>query len=85
MNNNVVNVVQKDYLKVYENIKFFTINIVSLQLNISVGLSVSLYNSNNNLLITENLLISGEEYSNWSNDDAYLAQLVANKLNLRIE
>lgn len=85
MNNNVVNVVEKDYLKVYPNVKYFTINIVSLELNVSVGLSVNLYNSDNVLLLTENMLITGDEYTNWGNSDDYLTNLVANKLNLKIE
>jgi hypothetical protein len=57
------------------------INILKIELFIGMTLSVNLL-SNNKLIDSKLMTISGDEYSNWGNDDNYIINLVLTKLNL---
>ena len=57
------------------------INILKIELFIGITLSVNLL-SNNKLIDSKLMTISGDEYSNWGNDDNYIINLVLTKLNL---
>ena len=80
MNNIKVKVNDYNFVKtsVINNIQ---INILKLELFKSMTLSVNLY-SNTQLIDTQIITLSGTDYSNWSNDDNYIINLVMNKLNL---
>lgn len=82
--NNIVNVFEKDISRSYQVVSF-SINVVSIELNVSVSVSVSCYDANNCLSLTDFFVISGDEYNAWGNDDEYLKQLIASKLGLVIK
>jgi hypothetical protein len=58
----------------------FTLNITSMIFNTSATFRVYLYDANNKIVETTNVIVEGEEYLNWNNDDNYIIQLVAIKL-----
>jgi hypothetical protein len=80
MNNINVNVNDYNFVQtsVINNIQ---INILKIELFKSMTLSVNLL-SNNKIIDSKLMNISGDEYSNWSNDDNYIINLVLTKLNL---
>ena len=80
MNNIKVNVNDYNFVQtsVINNIQ---INILKIELFKSMTLSVSLL-SNNKIIDSKMMIISGDEYNNWSNDDNYIVNLVLTKLNL---
>jgi hypothetical protein len=59
----------------------FVIILGDLRLNESVAVGVQLYYKEERVYFTS-FVITGEEYSNWGNDDNYLKNLVASKLGL---
>jgi hypothetical protein len=82
--NNIVKVYEKDLSRSYQ-VSSFSIHVVSIELNVSVSVSVSCYDSNGHLSLTEFFVIDGIDYANWSNDDDYLKQLIASKLGLVVK
>ena len=80
MNNIKVNVNDYTFVKtsVINNIQ---INILKIELFKSITLSVNLL-SNTKIIDSQIMIISGDEYTNWSNDDNYIINLVLTKLNL---
>jgi len=58
----------------------FSLNITSMIFNTSATFRVYLYDVNNKIIETTNIIVEGDEYLNWSNDDNYIIQLVAVKL-----
>ena len=80
MNNIKVNVNDYTFVKtsVINNIQ---INILKIELFKSITLSVNLL-SNTKIIDSQIMTISGDEYTNWSNDDNYIINLVLTKLNL---
>jgi hypothetical protein len=80
MNNIKVNI--NDYTFVQTSvINNIQINILKVELFKGMTLSVNLL-SNNKIIDSKIMTISGDEYSNWGNDDNYIINLVLNKLNL---
>ncbi len=80
MNNIKVNV--NDYTFVQTSvINNIQINILKIELFIGMTISVNLL-SNNKIIDSKIMNISGDEYTNWSNDDNYIVNLVLTKLNL---
>jgi hypothetical protein len=80
MNTIKVNVNDYTFVKtsIVNNIQ---INILKIELFKSMTLSVNLL-SNNKIVDTQLMSISGDDYSNWGNDDNYIINLVISKLNL---
>ena len=80
MNNIKVNVNDYTFVKtsVINNIQ---INILKIELFKSITLSVNLL-SNTKIIDSQIMTISGDEYTNWTNDDNYIINLVLTKLNL---
>jgi hypothetical protein len=58
----------------------FSLEINKMVFNKSAKFRVFLYDINNMLISTSYITIEGEDYLNWSNDDNYVIQFVANKL-----
>ena len=80
MNNIKVNI--NDYTFVQTSIiNNIHINILKIELFKGITLSVNLL-SNNKLIDSRIMSISGDEYTNWGNDDTYIINLVLSKLNL---
>lgn len=81
MNNNIIPVEPKI---INNTIVGMQINFLSLILDVNVSVNVLLYNSDNVVIQNQVITIEGDEYENWGNDDDYLINLIANKLNLVI-
>ena len=64
---------------VVNNIK---IKIVSIDLFKSITLCVTLLDTNNKNVENKIIKLTGDEYSNWGNDDNYIINIVLNKLQL---
>ena len=80
MNNIKVNI--NDYTLVQKSIiNNIQINILKIELFKSMTLSVNLL-SNNKLIDSKLMTITGDEYTNWGNDDNYIINLIMTKLNL---
>ena len=80
MNNIKVNV--NDYTLVQTSvINNIHINILKIDLFKGMTLTVNLL-SNNKIIDTKIMNITGDEYTNWGNDDNYIINLVLSKLNL---
>ena len=58
----------------------FSLEINKMVFNKSAKFRVFLYDINNMLITTSYVTIEGEDYLNWSNDDNYVINFVANKL-----
>lgn len=58
------------------------IYVASLELNVSVNLGVNIYDDQGNVCFREQLVLSGEAYTNWGNDDQYIVDYVLNHYNL---
>ena len=80
MNNIKVNVNDYTFVKtsIINNVQ---INILKIELFKSITLSVNLL-SNTKIIDSQIMTISGDEYTNWTNDDNYIINLVLSKLNL---
>jgi hypothetical protein len=79
---NDINVDVNDYSLVTTNIiNNIKIRVMNLTLFTSVSLSVGLY-TDKILVENQNLMLIGDDYTNWMNDDNYIIQYVLNKLGL---
>jgi hypothetical protein len=58
----------------------FKINITEFIPNTSVYLCISVYSENQNVIKNDYLLLDGQAYLDWGNDDDYLVQWVATQL-----
>lgn len=63
-------------------IGYFKICIINLELFNSVSFQVQLFQSDDTFIRTECYTLTGNDYLNWSNDDNYIINYVANSLNL---
>ena len=59
-----------------------TIRPIEIKLFESIRVLVQIFNdSTNDLIDTKIYVISGDEYTSWSNDDQYIVNLIKEKLN----
>lgn len=56
----------------------FSVDVIMLTLFVSADLRVTVYDAKKNIIQCSVLTISGEAYSNWSNNDEYINTYVAN-------
>ena len=74
-----------------ENKEIITTQIISkvdilegtIQLNKSVRFPVRLMDSNDNVILSQNITIFGDEYENWGSDDNYIESLILTKLGVQ--
>jgi hypothetical protein len=57
--------------------------VFAITLNSSVSFNVFVL-SNNNVVYTRRITLSGDDYKNWGNDDTYLVNYVANQLGFTV-
>lgn len=74
-------IVPSEVTKVY-TVKSVNISFYNLILHTSIQARVNMIDENGGLIDSKFLLIEGEEYNNWGNDDDYLRDLILSKLNL---
>lgn len=58
----------------------FIVTVTNIQLFTSANLVVDLYNADPKLVNTVNLILAGDDYTNWANNDQYIINYVATKL-----
>ena len=58
------------------------IRVMSLELGRSVALIVTIKDQNESVIDVHSITIEGEEYEGWGDDDAYLVNLVLEKIGL---
>lgn len=58
----------------------FTMQIYNLVLNTSATFRVSMYNIHGNVIDNTSVIIEGDAYKAWNNDDNYVVQYVADQL-----
>lgn len=63
----------------------FTIKIIDIKLFEYVYVSANLMDATNSVLDVKYYMIKDEEYNNWSNDDAYLIDLVKTKIQNEVQ
>jgi hypothetical protein len=80
MNQISVNVQDSPYVRT-NTINNINIRIISIELFTKLNVCVSLF-ENSQLVDNVNYQITGEEYSNWGNDDQYIVDLVLTKLGM---
>jgi hypothetical protein len=83
MNNNIA-IVPKDVVKTFTITGFFIDN-VNVKLFEQVSLNVCFKDINNNVVKVENVVIAGQDYQNWSQDDNYIINYITNKFNLVLQ
>ena len=69
------------YIQPFEEkktITSFKISINFIQIFECANLMISFFDSNNNIVKTNSLCITGEDYKNWGSDDDYIVNYVAN-------
>jgi hypothetical protein len=76
--------ISKQNISLNHLVDYFQINIVSLNLNVSVSIIVNCYDKNSSFLFSKTFLIEGDEYLGWGNDDSYLINLISQKLGVSI-
>jgi hypothetical protein len=81
---NSIEVVEQEILLPYL-VSSFDINIIIIQLNVQATIIVNTFDKDGNKLYEKLIIIEGEDYSNWGNNDNYLKNLVALKLGLQIK
>lgn len=84
MNSNSVEVVEQEVLLPYL-VSSFDMNVIVVQLNVQATVIVNTFDKDRNRLYEKQIIIEGEDYDNWGNDDDYLKNLVASKLGLQIK
>lgn len=71
-----------DYHTPVRVIHHIEIQILQLTLFQSVSLIVSLYDQNDHIIDNKVVVVEGQEYADWANNDQYLIDLVMAKLGL---
>jgi len=77
---------QSEFIPVYPNITRsikicqFKYQILDVQLFKSIRIAIYLYNENNILIESTQLLIEGEDYNRWAQDDTYITNLIKSKI-----
>jgi hypothetical protein len=58
----------------------FDVEVNTVILNTSARLSVRLYDQNKTIVNVQTMELTGQDYTNWGNDDNYVINYVAQKL-----
>jgi hypothetical protein len=65
---------------VVQTVVRFSIDIISLVLNTSATFRVTMWDADNRILEGVNVIIDGQDYLQWSNNDDYVVQFISKKL-----
>lgn len=84
MEDNDVKIVSFDKTTV-RTITSFSVQVLQINLFKSALLNIRFFGNNKELVESQILEITGEDYSNWGSDDNYINNFVASKFNLVIQ
>ena len=76
-----INIQPKENIIVQE-LTSILINIETVNLFKSANIQVAYFDVNGNYIKMENLIMDGDDYKNWNNDDQYVYSYVYSKLNI---
>lgn len=62
----------------------FTADIVLIIFNTSATFRVYLYDADDKVIDNSIIILEGQDYLNWNNDDNYIIQLIADKMGFQI-
>ena len=77
--------VEEKEIPFYYLVKSFDIIIIGLELNKYVNVLAKYYDVNDVFLFEKHYFIEGQGYLDWGNNDEYLINLIASKLELIVE
>jgi hypothetical protein len=77
---NYINIEPKDIIITATKIK---IDVISLELNVSAIIRITLYDSNTKIVQTNMLILNGEDYQAWQTDDDLLS-IICDKYNYQL-
>ena len=77
---NYINIEPKDIIITATKIK---IDVISLELNVSAIIRITLYDNNTKIVQTNMLILNGEEYQSWQTDDDMLS-IICDKYNYQL-
>ena len=62
----------------------FSVSVMSLELFTSVALSVDTFDANRLVVSSHNIVLAGDDYLAWNNNDQYIIDYVANRLGFTV-
>ena len=77
---NFINIEPKDIIITATKIK---IDVISLELNVSAIIRITLYDHNTKIVQTNMLILNGEDYQAWQTDDDLLS-IICDKYNYQL-
>ena len=77
---NYINIEPKDIIITATKIK---IDVISLELNVSAIIRITLYDNNTKIVQTNMLILNGEDYQAWETDDDLLS-IICDKYNYQL-
>jgi hypothetical protein len=77
---NYINIEPKDIIITATKIK---IDVISLELNVSAIIRITLYDNNTKIVQTNMLILNGEDYQAWQTDDDLLS-IICDKYNYQL-
>ena len=77
---NFINIEPKDIIITATKIK---IDVISLELNVSAIIRITLYDNNTKIVQTNMLILNGEDYQAWETDDDLLS-IICDKYNYQL-
>jgi hypothetical protein len=77
---NFINIEPKDIIITATKIK---IDVISLELNVSAIIRITLYDNNTKIVQTNMLILNGEDYQAWQTDDDLLS-IICDKYNYQL-
>ena len=79
-----VTVIPEPFIKITPMITGFMWSVKELVFNESITFSISIVDQNDKILQNTHIIVDGEDYKNWSNDDTYIINFICRKLNLTL-
>jgi hypothetical protein len=77
--------VQASTVTSVKTITSFSVRVQPLELFKSVSIIAILFDSDGSVVDTKFMTLEGDDYLGWNNDDQYIINYVANKLNLTVQ
>ncbi len=81
---NITEVEEEEIQETYE-VCSFGMNIIILEINVKALVVATTYDKIGRQLYEKQFVIEGDEYCQWGADDAYIRNLIAEKLNLVVK
>jgi len=84
MNTPEIDVVPSPFVQPAETVTKFSYTVHNFIAFTSISISVMLFSSSGKLLDVQNIVMQGDDYAQWGNDDNYLIQFIASSVGLTL-